>query len=144
MPPVDRSLVLSALGSLVLGGILTTGGIAIARSDAPAEQVAASATAEQARPAATEQSKPAAPKDSGMTCTGEKTCTLYFAPKSADTLAPFGLSVKLVGSKPNEANFSVDGRKHTAKKGKAVAVEGAKVRFVDVTKGEVALEFTKA
>lgn len=143
LPVVDRALVLSVLGSVVLGTGITTAGIAIARSDAPAVPVAASTPAEpEPAPAATSGAK-LKPVKTAMTCKGAA-CILVFDTSDPKALKPFGTPVELSSTSAKKVEFSSGGMKYSVEPGKAGDVGTATATVVGTpTDSSVTLAFRK-
>lgn len=149
LPAIDRALVLSVLGSVVLGTGITSAGIAIARSDAPAVPIASST---ESAPAESEPAPAAASGKSGakrkpvktaMTCKGAA-CILVFDTSDPKPLKPFGTPVELSSTSAKKVELSSGGMKYDVEPGKAGDVGTAKATVVGTpTDSSVTLAFRK-
>lgn len=157
MPTVDRTLVLSVLAALVLGGALSAAGIASAKTEAPAQPAGSTSSTATQEPeseasssdgAGSEEEKDdgsakAATKAATLKCADKTTCKVVFTPPTDEAVKPFGLTVKLVQAQDKKVAISVDGKKYSVGSGKSVKVKGATVKLVGSSDSSVALEFRR-
>jgi len=143
MLPVDRTLVLSVLGSVVLGTGITAAGVAIARSGAPAVPVVAGTPAQPIPASVSVAGVKLKPVKTAMTCKGAA-CILVFATADAKPLKPFGTPVELASTSAQKVELSSGGKTYVVEPGKPADVGGAKASVVGTpTDSSVTLAFRK-